>query len=448
MLSNPLFSKILMICLMALVLLIPLSMIQSKVTERQSLQHEVQRDIARSASGFQTFSGPYLVLRYKLNERRTVEDNAGNEKVVVSSAIHDAVVRPSNLRVDGNADIEIRKRGIYKARLFHLHGNVSGQFAIPQGYGLNTPLADITPVAAYFVMKVSDARGISNSPVLTIDGNQFQFAPGSIGPVAGNGIHAALKPLKTGESHTLHFDFPLDLQGMRTIKFTPSGETTEVSLQSSWPHPSFGGGYLPRSHTVNEKGFTARWLVSNLARNNEGENEVGNPVAAEIFSVSFISPVDTYLLSERAVKYGVLFIVLVFAAFFMFEILRSLRIHAMQYLLVGLALAMFFLLIISLSEHMAFFTAYVASGLVCTALIGFYLAGVLKSIRPAFAFSCGILLLYAVLYGVLQSEDNALLMGSLLLFVALASMMTLSRKMDWYSISGSQELDETKMRIE
>ena len=156
---------------------------------------------------------------------------------------------------------------------------------------------------------------------------------------------------------------------------------------------------------------------------------------AETFSVDFINPVNIYLLSERAVKYGVLFVVLVFTSFFMFEVLRSLRIHPMQYLLVGLAMAMFFLLIISLSEHMPFLASYVVSGASCAALIGIYLAGVLKQRKPAVAFSGGIALLYAVLYGVLQSEDNALLMGTLVMFIALAAVMVLTRRMDWYGLS-------------
>ena len=436
MLRNPLFSKILMICLLALLLLIPLGMIQSKISERQSLQYQVQQDIARSASGPQTITGPYLVVRYKLRERYTTKDNYGVERVTITeSGAQETVIAPHSLTIDGDADVETRSRGIYQARLFNLHGNLSGDFVVPLGYGINKPLGDIIPLAAYFVMKVSDSRGIRNAPVLTLNGNQFEFAPGSVGPVAGNGMHVPLKALDAAGSHVLNFDFPLDLQGMTTLAVAPSGDNTEMSLRSSWPHPSFGGGYLPRTRTVNRSGFSAQWLVTNLARNNAAQGENGQLAGAETFSVDFINPVNIYLLSERAVKYGVLFVVLVFTSFFMFEVLRSLRIHPMQYLLVGLAMAMFFLLIISLSEHMPFLTAYVSSGAACAALIGIYLAGVLKHRKPALAFSGGIALLYAVLYGVLQSEDNALLMGTLIMFIALAAVMVLTRRMDWYRLN-------------
>jgi inner membrane protein len=440
MLRNPLFSKVLMVCLLALLLLIPLGMIQSKIGERKMLQYQVQQDIARSASGPQTIGGPYLALRYKLRERTTIKDSNGIERTTFGeSAIQETLIAPRNLKIDGDADVETRSRGIYQARLFNLHGNLAGDFVVPVGYRLNKPLGDIVPISADFVLKVSDSRGIRNAPILTLNGNRYDFSPGSGG--AGNGMHVSLKILDPAESHAFKFDFPLELQGMTTLAVTPSGNSTEMSLKSSWPHPSFGGGYLPRTRTVDEKGFSAQWLVTNLARNASVQNGETNNAGAETLSVDFVNPVNVYTLSERAVKYGVLFVVLVFTSFFMFEMLRSLRIHPMQYMLVGLAMAMFFLLIISLSEHMPFLTAYVASGTACTALIGIYLAGVLKNKKPALSFSGGIALLYAVLYGVLQSEDNALLMGTVLMFTALAAVMVLTRRMDWYGLNTTQNAE-------
>ena len=201
-----------------------------------------------------------------------------------------------------------------------------------------------------------------------------------------------------------------------------------MNLSSTWPHPSFTGQFLPRNHTVNEHGFKAAWQISKLARN-------ATAGSAETFAVQFIDPVNIYLQSERAVKYGVMFVVLIFTAFFLFEVLLKLRIHPMQYLLVGLAMAMFFLLIISLSEHTSFALAYIMSGTACVVLIGAYLIGVMQSRKPAYTFTTAIALLYAVLYGVLQSEDNALLMGSLVLFAALATVMLLTRKLDWYRVN-------------
>lgn len=439
----PLFSKILMIGLLALLLLIPLGMIESKISTRQMLQSQVQLDIARSASGSQTLSGPYLVISYKLRERNITKDDKGNEKVTLSeSGPYRKIVSSHSLKIDGNADVETRNRGIYQARLFNLHSTIAGDFFVPQGYGINKPIQDIIPEAAYFVMRVSDSRGIRNAPALTLNGSKLEFAPGSIAPIQGNGMHVPLQAIQASQSHTLHFSFPLELQGMTTLAVTPTGNNTEMSLKSSWLHPSFGGNFLPRARNVDEKGFSAQWRVSNLARNSSTHGETDQSIASETFSVDFIDPINVYLMSERAVKYGVMFVVLVFTSFFMFEVLRELRIHPMQYLLVGLALAMFFLLIISLSEHIPFLISYIISGAACTALIGLYLTGMLKSIKPALVFSGSIALLYAVLYGVLQSEDNALLMGTLIMFAALAAVMMLTRHMDWYRLSQIANADK------
>lgn len=439
----PLLSKTLMVCLMALLLLIPLNMIGSKISERQGLQESVQHDIARSSSGPQTISGPYLVLKYRLLVRKTTKDDKGNEKTTITeSDLQELVISPRNLKIDGGADVETRNRGIYQARLFNLHSTFNGDFTVPQGYGINKPLQDIIPDSAYFVMNVSDSRGILNVPVLTLNGAKFEFSPGAVSPVSGNGMHVQLSALELDKAHEFHFDFPFNLQGMTSLAVTPAGGSTEMNLKSSWPHPSFGGDFLPRTRTVDSGGFTAQWQVTNLARNNVSRGDSGRAASPESFSVGFIDPVNVYLMSDRAVKYGVLFVVLVFTSFFMFEIMRGLRIHPLQYMLVGLAMAMFFLLIISLSEHIPFLLAYVISGTACAALIGFYLAGILNDRKLAAAFSGGIGLLYAVLYGVLKSEDNALLMGSLIMFTALAAVMTLTRRMDWYRLSQPGETGE------
>ena len=437
----PLLSKTLMIGLLALILLIPLGMIESKISERKTLQQSVQEDIARSAARPQTLSGPYLVIRYKLREQKVEKDEKGRVKTsIVESLPFETVIAPHMLKITGNADVESRSRGIYKAQLYNLHSNISGSFTLPRAYGLSDKIENIIPEAAYFVIRVSDSRGIRNAPLLALNDITYEFSPGvaaagGIAPVAGNGMHVSLSTPDVTQPHTFNFSFPLDLQGTSTLAVQPSGNTTEVALKSSWPHPSFGGSFLPRSRSISDHGFSAQWLITSLAKNSVDQTSNNQLAEAEAFTIDFIDPVNIYSMSERAVKYGLMFVVLVFTVFFMFEVLRGLRVHPMQYLLVGLAMAMFFLLIISLSEHMPFLAAYIASGSACVLLIGFYLLGVLQSRRPALAFSSGIALLYAVLFGVLQSEDNALLMGSLILFAALAAVMTLTRRMDWYRLN-------------
>ena len=437
MFKNPLTTKVIILAVLAILLLIPLGMIQSKISERQHLQRQVQQDIARSSSGPQTLDGPKLVIKYKLRERYTSKDKDGNERTTLSeSSVQELVISSATLKIEGDADVETRSRGIYKANLFNLHARLSGDLLVPKGYGLNRATEDIIPVSAYFVVNMSDARGIHNVPALTLNGNTLAFAPGSIAPLSGNGMHVNLDRLTAHETHSLQFDFPLELQGMDTLSIFPSGDNTEMNLKSSWPHPSFGGGYLPHTRSINNTGFNAQWLVSNLARNTS-ELDATSKQIPETFSVGFINPVNIYLLSERAVKYGILFVVLIFTAFFIFEMLQGMRIHPMQYLLVGMAMAVFFLLLISLSEHLPFLLAYLLAGAACVAVTGAYLIGVLKKRKPAYSFTSGLALLYAVLYGVLQSEDNALLMGALIMFCALAAVMLLTRNMNWYELNNS-----------
>ncbi len=430
MLKNSLFIKIITLAVLALVLLIPLGMIASKISERQQLQQQVQQDIARHASGSQRLSGPWLVLQYRVRLHETIKDQAGKPQYKTRlSAIKEVVLNARQLQINGHSDVETRQRGIYQAHLYNLQQTLQGGFQVPAAYGSAYNPQDMLPLAAYFVMQLSDARGIHNVPQLQLNEQSLTFEPGLQGNIKGNGIHAGLAALDPTTPHHFKFSFALDLQGMRKLAFVPGSKRTEVSLTSSWPHPSFGGSYLPKTHEISAQGFQANWLISDLARNHNQSQGASNE-----FSVEFIEPINIYSLSERAVKYGVLFVVLVFTAFFMFEILRELRIHPMQYLLVGLAMAMFFLLMISLSERISFVWAYISSAAACIVLIGVYLAGVLNSPRPAMLFSSGIALMYAVLYGVLHSEDNALLLGALLMFITLTAVMLLTRKMDWYQV--------------
>lgn len=434
--KNPILNKILFIGVLTLALLIPLKMIESKIMEREQLQNNVQRDIAQSSAGPQTLRGPYLVVSYKLRKRSIARDDKAQEQASsADTGPFIQVISPHELKIEGNADVETRKRGIYKARLYNLHSNISGSFVVSRNLGLDYPADDVLVQNVHLAISLSDLRGIRNNPVLTLNGSKLEFKPGNIAPLSGNGIHADINTLDISQEHLIEFSFPVELQGMSKLSVMPSGNNTEMKLVSSWPHPSFGGRYLPRSHTENAQGFQATWQIPRLARNSSAESETAQLNNAENFSVDFVDPVNIYLLSQRAVKYGVMFVVLVFTAFFLFEMLRALPIHPIQYLFVGLALAVFFLLTISLSEHISFGWAYIASSTACSILIGLYLGGVLKSWKPATLFSASIATLYGVIYGVLQSEDNALLMGSLIMFIALASVMLLTRRMDWYRLN-------------
>ncbi|WP_208530823.1 cell envelope integrity protein CreD, partial [Pseudomonas aeruginosa] len=238
----------------------------------------------------------------------------------------------------------------------------------------------------------------------------------------------------------LEYAFDLSLLGSERLDIVPVGRDSQVILKADWPHPSFGGEFLPSEREITAQGFTARWQTSFFATNMEEalrscvEEQRCDGFQARAFGVGLVDPVDQYLKADRAIKYALLFITLTFAGFFLFEVLKRLAVHPVQYALVGLALAFFYLLLLSLAEHVGFELAYLVSAGACVGLIGFYLCFVLRSVARGLGFSAGLAGLYGLLYGLLSAEDYALLMGSLLLFAVLAAVMVLTRRLDWYGV--------------
>ena len=439
--QKKLFTKLAVIGLMALLLLVPLALIESQISARGHRQFEVIRDIAESAAGPQTLIGPVLQVRYRERVEVRGKDSAtGNETVRYEIVTRSTVVPPQILTIDGDARIEVRNRGLYRANLYRLGLTLEGRFDLPARLGLE-PGRDIVSAEAFLVLGLSDPRGVENDPQVKVDGRVYRFATGSERTLAGAGLNLALGALDTRTARSFEFAVPLSLTGTSRLAIAPAGEATTVTLRSHWPHPSFQGRFLPVERRVSADGFEARWQVSHLARNFERVLAADTDGGRETLAVSFVDPVNVYLQGERAVKYGVLFVVLTFAAFFLTEVLRRQAIHPLQYLLVGLALAIFFLLLVALSEHIHFALAYAVSAGACVLLIGTYLAGALGGRRRGMGFGGGIAMLYAVLYGLIQSEDNALLMGTLLLFAALGATMLATRKIDWYRFGASAETE-------
>lgn len=440
--DKKLLLKIIAIGFMSLLLLVPLALIEDQIRQRSARQDEVQRAIANAAAGPQTLTAPVLAIRYReqlapdisedpVTRRRTSEPRIAEQNFYLPA---------ERVALTGGAGVEVRQRGLYQTRLYHLDLHVAGRFVLPAHLGLD-PRRAIVSAEATLLLGVSDPRGVDNDPVVDINGVRHRFATptrpvADHDALAGARLAIPLGTLAINAPTTLDFSFPLQLTGTARLAIAPTGEANTIAIKSDWRHPSFGGRFLPRERTVGDDGFSARWEVSHLARSfpsSLAAAREGNS-APEVIEISFIDPVNVYLQSERAVKYGVLFIVLTFAGFFLCEVLRRALIHPLQYLLVGLALAVFFLLLIALSEHLPFVAAYAIAAAACIVLIGTYLAGVLGNRRQGLAFAAALSGLYAVLYGVLLSEDNSLLMGSVLLFAALGAIMLATRRIDWYQL--------------
>jgi inner membrane protein len=339
--------------------------------------------------------------------------------------------------------VEERYRGIYKVQVYRAIHRLTGVFHVPVRLGLaeGRDLVDADP--ASLVFGVSDSRGLRRPPSVRLNGVETAVEPGTHLRWLEQGFAAQAGPLLETRVVSLPFEIEIELVGTDRLSFVPVGASTHAEMESEWPHPSFTGGFLPDERHVDARGFRATWQLSRYATGVDGLIErLRQGAKPELgtcdFGVRFITPVDIYQQSERAVKYGMLFVMLTFVAFFLFEVLRRMAVHPIQYGLAGAALALFFLLLVSLSEHLPFAVAYLTASGACVGLLAFYVGHVLHSAARGLGFGGLLAGLYAVLYVLLLSEDYALLLGSLLLFVVVGAVMIMTRRVDWYRAGDPQ----------
>ncbi|GFM80904.1 cell envelope integrity protein CreD [Pseudomonas cichorii] len=447
--------KLGMIAALVILLLIPLMMIGSLIAERQKQRDAVLENIASSSSLSQQLSGPVMAVPYRKAVRVWKTNVQTNESYLEPSQEKGYLYfLPERFELDGKVQTELRSRGIYEARLYHADNRVSGHFVLPENFGITENLADYEFERPFLAVGISDVRGIESAMKLQLEGQNLDFVPGTRLGWLGEGVSVNL-PMQDGKQQTsLEFAFDLRLQGTGQFKVIPVGKSSTVKLAADWPHPSFIGNYLPARRDISAEGFSANWQTSFFSTNLEDalsrcqQTNKCQEFKNRSFGVSFIEPVDQYLKSDRAIKYALLFIALTFAGFFLFEVLKSMAVHPVQYALVGAALALFFLLLLSLSEHIGFASAYMVSAVACVLLIGFYVCHVLGDVLHGLGFAAGLTALYGLLYGLLSAEDYALLMGALLLFGLLGVFMVLTRRLDWYSITPGKSVKTTEPVLE
>jgi inner membrane protein len=451
--SSPLLGKALGVGGVLLALTFALQSVSSIVSERAGRLHEAERSVADSLASQQVLLGP--VLQRHCNETWSIVLGEGKDRKTVTERREFVLgATPASLAVTAKAAIEPRHRGIFKVNGYAMKAQLSARWA---------DLAALQPVAEHagshlrcdapvMFVAVGDARGIRNAAI-AVAGTSLTVLPGTGHSSHPRGFHARLPEGMADAAVPLLAEVTLDLLGTGHLAFAPVADMTRVELASDWPHPSFAGRFLPAERTVSEQGFSASWQLSALATSAPGQMLSGatvcslggsamdgapaaNPKARciETFGVSFIDPVSAYVLSDRATKYGFLFIALTFVGVGLVEVLRRLRVHPMQYLLVGSAVAVFFLLLVSLSEHIAFAWAYLSASAACTLLLTFYGSFVLRSARAGLVFGAAIAALYGALFVLLQMEQSALVLGSLLLFAVLGAVMVATRRVDWYML--------------
>lgn len=442
---NPIF-KVIIIIITLLILLIPLDMIDSLIRERQGLANEAAREITDGAGGALKFIGPVFILSYEYDDL----DSKGLPRIRKG----EVYVLPENFTANGVLITEYRYRGIYRVPVYASEFTLSGSFSMPPNgmFPENARLQDARMIAGFKQM-----NGIREISPLLWNGTPVPFSSELGNPVLGPGIVTDSLPLPP-EGSIREFSWTMEIDGGAKMSITPLGRNSELNLSGDWPSPSFGGSRLPDERSWDETGFTSRWRIPEVSRpvnpywrfedrssetyinQYEPDDEYVIDVSEGVYDMSkyaltieLLDPISSYRQAKRAVKYALLFLFVPFVVFFLFEYLGKIRIHAVQYLLVAATNVVFYILLLAISEHWELAVAYLSASGAVTLLTGIYTWGITKGRLSSLAMPAATAVAYIWLWATLQSEDYALLIGSLGLFVILALIMILTRKVDWYN---------------
>lgn len=422
--------KVVVIAFLVLLLLIPMFMIEDMIRERGRTQSEAIAEVSQKWSLAQTVTGPYINLKYPMY----YEEN-GTKRLTMGNV----TLFPDELSVDGQLKTETLQRGIYKVNVYQSELVIKGCFSSEELRKSNLCMDALQYDRAAICLNLTDMRGLSEQVSIRLNDSVYVFEPGMDGQGIDNmGVHAIVNLSALKEDGRLPYEMNIKLKGSQSISFTPLGKTTKVSLKANWNTPSFDGNFLPEKRHITESDFSAQWQVLNLNRN-YSQVLVDYPTTGirdikdSSFGVNLKMPVEQYQQSMRSTKYAVLIILLTFTVIFFTEIMEKTRIHALQYLLVGLALCLFYSLLLSLSEHIGFGSAYLVASVLTIALVGGYMLGIIKRKKPALIMTGLLVVLYIYVFILIQLETYALLAGSLGLFVILAMVMYFSKKIDWFN---------------
>jgi inner membrane protein len=423
--------KAFIIGFLTLIMLIPGVMIQNLIKERQKRSEETINKINAKWSNAQTINGPVLVIPY------TSSDVDENNKVIVRS--HNLFLTPDLLTINAQLIPEQRHYGIYKSILYKSDLEIQGQFTksdiqFPVNSQINWNEATVR-------IGITDLRGLTNNLDFVMNNFHYTAEAGGAQDVTGQGLVISLKkPDIVRTENILAFRCQLKLKGSSNINFIPVGKTTRILMNGAWKSPGFIGSFTPQ-YSLNDKGFTAKWEILHYNRNipESWTDHQLKSVSDTSFGVNLIETLDQYQQNMRSAKYALMFIALTFVVFFFVEILTKKKIHPIQYLLVGIALILFYSLLLSISEQLNFGVAYLIASIATIGLIVFYAHTIFKNILPTGILASFLSILYIFLYVVLQLEDSALLIGSIGLFIILGIIMFFSRKINWYKPEGELE---------
>ena len=428
--KHSIYFKVGTIILLVLVLLIPTSLVKTLVSEREAVQKEAIDEVSSNWSKGQTITGPYLCIPYDKYVKQYSAKDSSTKIIKVKEYIY---LLPEELNINGNISPEKRHRGIYEVVVYDSDLQLNGKFKNLNYNELDIEKRNIHFSQASLNIGISDLKGIEKQVHINWNGKNFTFNSGtSTNGICNSGINTNI-PLSDSTIGT--FDLKLNLKGSQNMYFVPVGKTTDVQISSSWPSPKFTGNYLPDSRNVTDSGFTANWNVLHLNRNYP-QNWVNSKYSLDTstFGTDLLLPVDSYIKAHRVARYAILFIVLTFMVFFFVEVLNKKFIHPIQYMLVGIALVVFYTLLLSFSEHIIFNLAYAIASILTIALVTLYTLAITKSKEVCMLLFGILVLLYGFIFTIIQLEDFALLIGSIGVFTILAIVMYFSRKIDWYEL--------------
>ncbi len=437
-LRTSLTARMLTVGILILVLLLPLSYIQNLINERSSRQQSVVQEINQKWGNDVLLYGPIIKIPYKKHSiNKTWDDKTKSYLKESVTAMRHAYFFPNTLDIKAQVDSKTLGRSIYESVVYSSKITLSGNFSIPDFTLADIPKEDILWEKATLILKSSNTKGIQNNLTITLDNSKYPLQS-----KFGQGQH--LHKLETAYINKDTFDsttpiaFHLDIQinGSEQMRFIPVGKETNVQMTSNWASPSFNGNFLPDPDTkeISDSGFQAQWKVLDINRAFQQEFFGKLPkLTSEAFGVRLVIPVDEYQQSERTAKYGYLVIALTFLVFFLIQTASKINIHPFQYLMIGLALTMFYTLLLSIAEHSGYHIAYFIAALSVVLLISVYAKSILKSFKFILLIFCSLSTLYGFIFVLIQIESYALLVGSIGLFLILSAVMLISRKIDWHT---------------
>lgn len=438
--SSSAFLRVLFLGFVMIILQIPISMIDSQIYERQTTRNSAIEEVSSKWGHAQDIIGPRLIVPYY--EVQGWKNDKG--KPQQNRVKRFASFLPEQLNISAEVKNETRYRGLFEVPLYKTQMSISGHFRQPDfsKWAIDPQL--ILWEQAELVMGVNDARGIQKQVDLEWGKVKYRFEPG---PGKSNqdtsGFHVLLRDLDIDKDY--RFSILLSLNGSQRLFFAPMGKDTQIKINANWPDPSFQGFKLPTQRNIHTdgSGFDARWNITSISRNYPQQwlthQFAYNNIRESMVGVDFISPVDNYRMSERSLKYVVLFLLMTFVAIWLIEIIAGVRVHLLQYMFIGLGMCLFYLLLLSFAEHIGFGWSYIISSLLVVGMIGAYSKAVLKTGRRALIVGSGVAILYLYLFTLLQEQNYSMLFGSVGVFAALAAVMYITRNFDWYNLGRGSE---------